>query len=334
MGEPSREDWSALYEAAMTFNRAAPWRWMGNEDLFAVENPSDGEIGYCVILGSEAEEFGLAVFVGAEGFEGYRRIVTGEVEPDNIEASATLRSLSVTFVDREVLGKRDLDVIRSLGLRFRGKNAWPFFRSQLPGYLPWCLDRDEALFLTIALQQALEVATQVQREGLDLFRGADAGLILTRYPYAGRWLEEWRKPVSLKREVGAPEPPDEARLQRLKVAGKLRGSWEVDFFLLPTAVRSGLERPYHPTCILAVERQVGLIVGTELMGPCLSAAERQEAFIRVLERAKQLPIEIRVARDEVRGVIELVAQALGVSVRVARLPLLEKAKGSLFERFL
>ena len=335
LSSPRQGDWAVLYQAATAFKQLSPWQWMEDDDLFAVENPSDGELGYCAVMGSGAQEFGLAVFVGSEGLEGYRRIIMGEAEPQSFEAWAMFRSLSATFVDRDELQKQDYEVIRSLGLRFRGRNAWPLLRSQRPGYVPWYLDRQEALFLTTGLQQACQVATEVRDKGLDLFRGADAGLILGRYCDDGRWMEEWRRPRAAEREAGASEPPDERRLHRLrKAAGKLDGSWELDFFLLPTAVGSGSQRPYYPGCILAIKRRVGLIVGTELMGPCPSSTEKQEAVVRVLQGAEQLPLEIRVARDEVRRIVEPVAQGLGISVRVVPLPMLEEARKGLFEHLL
>ena len=43
MNQPGKSDWATLYQAAITFKEATPWDWMDNEELFAVENPDDGE---------------------------------------------------------------------------------------------------------------------------------------------------------------------------------------------------------------------------------------------------------------------------------------------------
>ena len=102
---------------------------MANEDLFAIENPNDGEMGYCSILGNGGEEFGLGMFLGEDGYNQYIKLIEGETEPEDIEESLMMRTLSLLFVDRDVLREEDRDIIRSLGLRFRGRNAWPFFRS-------------------------------------------------------------------------------------------------------------------------------------------------------------------------------------------------------------
>ena len=63
--------------------------------------------------------------------------------------------LTVSFEDRKFLRKPDFQVIKELELKFRGRNSWPLFRSYQPGYLPWYLTKDEARYLTLALQQAI-----------------------------------------------------------------------------------------------------------------------------------------------------------------------------------
>lgn len=51
MAEPSLEQWHALYAAAIDLQKLAPWQWMNGDDLFAVENPTTGEVGYANVMG-------------------------------------------------------------------------------------------------------------------------------------------------------------------------------------------------------------------------------------------------------------------------------------------
>ena len=329
---PTKEDWEGLYQAAIRFKENSPWVWMENGDLFAVENPFDGETGYCSVLGNGGQEFGLVLFLGAEGYNAYMRLMMDESETVRPEPILDTCALSVLFVNRDELARPDMAVIRSLGLNFRGNNAWPLFRSQRPGYLPWYLEKEEALFLTSALQQAVNVVIRVRDNDLDLFAGSDADLVLTRYFYEGQWLDEWRKPRVAEEQVRVSVTLDKERLRRLHDAtGKKSGSWELDLFILPAAIDSGTGRPYYPNCILAVERNQGLIVGTDLLGPGLSLKEKQEAFIRLLEKATPLPQEIRVGNKEVGQLVEPVAEELGISISIAPLRLLGHARRSLFE---
>ena len=334
MNEPTKGDWCALYQAAIAFQQAAPWEWMDNEDLFAVENPDSGEVGYCSILGSGGEEFGLGMFVGEDGYERYAKLIAGEVEPEDLEEGMMVWSISMLFVDRDVLHKKDREVIRSLGLRFRGRNAWPFFRSQRPGYVPWFLEKEEAIFLTAAIQQALVVADEVRAGKLDLLEGEPENLILTRVYRDGKWHEEWRKAPKLGQEQDSQaeniDAVKEAELHLLRSrAGAPSGRWELDIFALPMPIGSRSERPYFPLCFLAVETRLGLILDADLTQPWLTFSQKQDKVIQILRKATQLPREIRVKSDKVRSVVEPITSILGIKLRVAPLPMLEQARASL-----
>ena len=332
--EPSQEDWAALYGAAASFKKQSPWRWMNDLDPFAVENPAGGQTGYCVIMGSGGREFGLAVFLGEEGFEHYRRIESGELDPESIETAFMLRSLSLTYGSRGELEKKDLATIRSLGLRFRGKMEWPLFRSQRPGWMPWFLAQDEVRFLTILLQQALDVSARVRDEDLELQQDDDGELVLTRYFQGTKWREEWRKPGIKEPEI-VPGVPDPERLNELRQsAGKPSGTWEIDMFPLAAPVPAESGRLYLPRLALAVDKYTGMVLGLELLGPTPDATAKQDGILRLLESARHIPRQLRVATEEMRLIIEPTAENLGMSVRVGVLPALEEAKHDLQDSLL
>jgi len=336
MNRPSIEDLSALYQAAIIFQEVAPWECMNNEDLFAVVNPDDGEVGYCAILGSGGEEFGLGMFVGEDGYNRYASLIAGEVDPEDMEESIMMRSISLLFVDREDLEKEDREVIRSLGLRFRGRNTWPLFRSQQPGYVPWFLEKGEVLFLTAAIQQALVVAGEVKDREWDLFERKSKNLVLTRYYRSDRWQEKWQKvPTRRKVRETNSESIDAVKRAELhllrKQADKPGGCWELDIFALPIPIGEAKERPHFPICFLAVEAKLGLILGVNLTEPWLNLSQKRDEVIQILTKANQLPGEIRVKTHKIRGIVEPITSVLGIKLRVTSLPVLEQAKADLYE---
>lgn len=336
MDQPNKSDWEALYAAAIMFKEAAPWEWMDNEDICAVENPEDAEVGYYSILGSGGEEFGLGMFVGEDGYQRYMKVISGEIEPEDFEESIMARSISMLLVDRDVLQKKDYDIIRSLGLRFRGKNAWPFFRSQRPGYVPWFLDKSEAHFLTVALHQALEAANEVRNGTLDLWVLQRENRVLTRCYRNGRWLGEWRNaptPSQQKEEhVESIDPVKEAELHLFSnQASKTNAVWELDIFMLPIPIASESKRYYFPICLLVVETKLGLVIGVNLTKPWLLTAEKQAEVIQIIRKVNQIPSKIRVKSNKVRRIVEPITSILGIKLRVGPLPMLEQAKASISE---
>jgi hypothetical protein len=44
--------------------------------------------------------------------------------------------LQASWEDREELHVRDRETIKALGRKYRGRQAWPLFRSYQPGYAP------------------------------------------------------------------------------------------------------------------------------------------------------------------------------------------------------
>ena len=163
----SLQEWSALFDAAIAFKELRCWEWMYESDLFGVQDPNTGEVGYCCVLGNLGEVLALNVYFGAEGLESYwsPHEVDEAERDDPLRAYAVLNSqkcLMASFEDRSTLHKTDLRLIRELGLQFRGKKAWPMFRNYLPGYYPWFLvSPEEIRFLTLTLQQAKEVALKM-----------------------------------------------------------------------------------------------------------------------------------------------------------------------------
>lgn len=332
MTEPTREQWQALYAVAAEFRQLAPWDWMTDGDLFGVEEPTTGEVGYCSVMGVGGQEFGLAVFVGAEGFAAYRKLALGEIDPESMEAAMVLRSLAVTFGAREELSQRDREVIRFLGLRFRGRDVWPWFRSERPGYLPWYLEQEEAHFLELALRQAIHVAQQVKEGTVQLTSGVDGQPLLTRCFRRGAWLNEWCQPPVWEERPEEPEEVDALRVQRLRTSKpQSRDSWQLDFFLLPAAVGDRGERPYFPRMLLVVTQQ-GLIVGVQLLKPWASPTEKQEAVLALLEQGPHLPRQILVAQEEVKRVVGGVARGLGISIRIGDLVVLDAVKDEMGEQ--
>jgi hypothetical protein len=338
---PTTADWKALYQAALEFKEIEAWTWMYDSDVFGVQDPASGEIGYCCIMGNLGEMFALALYLGSEGLESYMRIAS-EPPPDPSEAFEELmlqRCLMASFVNREELTKEDHQVIKRLGLKFRGRNAWPLFRSYRPAHFPWYLTADEARFLTLALQQAREVCLRF-REDPALFDPPQEELWFVRVPEGTEkglsWKDAWLEPALLEEEELPTVPIDELRLARLKkVAQFMDAVWEIDFFLSPTPVQDKRgERPHYPYQTLTVDHVSGFIFDTHLASPETYLGEFPERFLALAERLKRLPVEIWVKREDAYDLLEPITSRLGIELYlVDELESLEEAR-SAFRQFM
>jgi hypothetical protein len=329
------QEWKDLYDAAIRFKKLESWNWMWDSDVFGVQDPDSGEIGYCTILGSLKEVFALAVYMGTAGLQGYQKMQLGEVHP--MDLLFVQNCLMASFEDREYLDKPDLKIIKDLGLKFRGRNAWPLFRRYEPGYAPWFITDHEARFLTLALEQAIEVSLRVRENEhlLEADKGDRRLVRISRKTAGGQveWTDKWMKPKPLDEEKREVPPPDEVRLQKINKSASGRGGvWEVDSFFSPAAVREGKTKPFYPYMVLVADHATGIILSFDMTMPDEYGAFLPEQFLNAVERAGFIPEEVLVTKEEVMDLLDAVASNLKIEVRMVDvLEMIEEARGGMVE---
>jgi len=335
---PSVQEWKNLYERAMEFKDIECWNYMYDCDVFGVQNPENGEIGYCCIMGNAGELFALAVYLGAEGLEGLKRIQSGEKFASPTDVLHCQKCLMASFEDREYLEKKDLQVIRALGLKFRGHNSWPLFRNYLPGYSPWFLSSDEAIYLTLALRQVVAVALRYKNNP-EMLNPPRENQFFVRVPKKDRddfeWTDAWLEPSPLKETETVDVPVDEQRLEKInRTIAQRQGIWEIDSFYSSRGVREKAQRPYYPYLTFCVEHHSGLILTFQLAKAAEHKSRFVGEFLNFVENIEFLPKEILVKKEETFHLLEPIASNLGIRlVRVAGLPALEQARAAM-ARFL
>ncbi len=321
IAEPALEEWKTLYDAAIEFRKIEPWEWMKETEVFGVQNPQNGEVGYCCIMGELGEVLAMAVYLGTEGLQGYMKIQKGQINPDEPDSLYIQDCLMLSFEDKRFVDQEDRQIINELGFKFRGRNSWPLFRSYKPGYFPWFLSRDEALYMTDALQQAKEVCLRF-KENKKLLSIPKKNLYLTKVPEKRDgmivWKDEWREPAPLKRVKYSDEKVDEVRVQRIrKTAKPTPVIWEIDFFYTPTPIAEG-ERPYFPYAIMLIDRDSGFILDMHLARKAGYKKEFLEKFLSCIEKMSILPLEILVRKEELVNLLEPYTSRLNIKLSVVK----------------
>jgi len=338
---PTLEEWRRLYEAAMRVKELAPWEWMVEMDLCGVQNPETDELGFVSVMGQLGEHYAVAVYLGPQGL--YRFWAFEDAGPSaSDEQFFQMPHLQASFEDRQVLRDKDREVIKALGLKFRGRQAWPLFRSYRPGFFPWFLEAAEARFLTIVLEQVLDVAPRFRDDqALLLDPGLDERYMVRVARREGGALS-WEDRVV---HVPPPELPtidlvmDVKLLERLKRVTRRVHRIEVDFSMFPTPVQEERgARPQFAYQLLTVESQSGVVLGDELLtaDPSLERMWGQVPlhFVRQLARLDMLPEEVAVRSESLLRLLQPLGEELQFTVeRSGRLHSLDAAKKFLLQRF-
>lgn len=313
---PSIQEWENLYSAAVEFKKLKPWEWMWDDDIFGVKNPETGETGFCCVMGGGGEHFALGLYQGSEGLDGLSRIRSGEILPDEPEALFVQKCLMASFENREFIEDEDYQILRKLGLRFRGKNAWPLFRSYQPGYVPWYVTDDEARFLTLALEQAIQVCRQYY-ENPEVLKPPMMTQLLVRVLDGDTWHDEWLEPWDLEeKEVTGRFVKEEDLEEILKFSHK--GVLEVDYYFYPEPVQEETDqRPYFPHTILWADHESGLLLNTTLSEPNEWVPSLLKSFQEVTESRGSLPHKIQVQKVEIYDLMENITSKLDIELSMA-----------------
>lgn len=328
---PSLEQYRNLMQAALEFRDLGCWKWMYDSDIFGVVDPESGQTGYCCVMGYLGDFPALGVYLGDVGLRTYFSIANENSVIMNIAAEQ--QSLIASFESRSDLEEEDLQPIKALGLKVRGKNQWPKFRSYRVGYFPWVIDPSEAEFLTVALQQAKEIGERMDSDP-DALAGKTATDILVRVPEKKRgkieWKDEWRQIDPGVVEEPIPDIVDEIAIAKAaRVAERTDMEWDYDVDYAPTPINED-PRPYFPALGLLIDHHGGMIMNTGF-SHCEHYWEAQrDALLSFIEDNKILPARINVSTIRSEKVVRPLAQGLNIPLYyVESLEMVDEAKEGL-----
>jgi len=329
----SLAEWKALYQAAKEFGEIKPWKWMTETDIFGVQNPLTGEVGYCCVMGELGEVLAMSVYPGTGGLQGYMNIMEGHVEEDDPDMMFAQDCLMVSFEDRDDLEKEDMALIKKTGLKFSGKKAWPLFRRYEPGFFPSPVAGEDVKYLTAVLQQAKGVCLRL-KEDKNLLIHPEENVYMVRVPDSGsnKWVDAWMPPAPLQK-TDAPAPLDELRIQKIKkIAKHSPVTWEVDFFFAPTPIAG--ERPYFPYAIMIAGSGTGLIHDVYLSDASTYTSAFPDRFLSCLEKTATIPSRILARKDGTVSLLRPITQKLGIKLeKASKLPAIDDARIAMTKHF-
>ena len=278
-------------------------------------------------------KFTIVVYRGTEGLRMCEQMYNEELAIGDPDVPFMQNCLMASFEDRVDIASQDRQIIKEAGLKFRGKNAWPKFRSYRPGYEPWIVDQDETVLLTYALQQAIVMGKRCRENDQLLISPppmGKEGCRLIRARTEDGWRDEWLPQAPVKKKPGLPTMDEVGIARALKFPIHPEMVWEIDsFFMMQRVFEERLEtdRPYHPRILLAVSRDEGIIVGAEISMPWNYREQTGFDFLKLITNLKFRPHLVLVKREELFHILQHLASALEINLnKVKRIPAVEAAR--------
>lgn len=334
------ETWRRLYDLARRVRDMAPWQWMEETDLFAVRDSQSKEPLFVSVMGNQGAYYAVSVYPGAKALALFwqTQAVDDLIRNYDLMASLVLATpqAHVAFGAKKDLAPVEKEIIKTLGLSFKGRHSWPCFRGFRPGWHPWFVDSQEARWLELAMENVLEIAPRARQDRGLLRRDNLEAPYLTRIRVsddpAGRWEEKLEvcPPPTFRIQVTAPAELFQ-RVQKLPDNG-CRVEMDLVPFMVPVAFEG--ERPLQPYVLLVCDADSELVVGLDVM-----VCEREiedlwqqvpAKFLDICDREKIRPAEVRLRAPWLAMVMEDLCKELGAQMRFTMdLPAVSGAMGEL-----
>jgi hypothetical protein len=315
------DTWRRLFDLAVKVRGMEPWAWMEETAIFGVEDTVGGETLFVSVMGFIGEYHAVAVYPGARQLGEFWSMQDAFSRESITNTLSGMEYAHVVFGKKSDLNPEEKKLVETLGLKFRGGTGWPHFRSFKPGWFPWMVDAQEARWLTLAMEQLLEVAPRIQKDRRLLGTGGKDHRYLVRTPGPDGGHIAWKDvhracpiPIITTR-VTVPN----ATLDAVRKMQTSDNTVEVDVMPSFAAVGERGERPRSPFMMLAVDSQSGFVLGVELLSVEGSLAEMQvrvpTQLLEMLQRNHLRPSCLAIRTPWVFMVMDEVCKDLGIDIK-------------------
>ena len=335
---PGIKEWRELYKLIVELKEIAPWQWLEEQDLIAVQNPETKEIGFVSVMGAIGEHHAIAVYLGEKGYYRFRDFQQSTPDTFSFQKILEMPQLQASFEDRGMLHEKDREIIKNLSLTFRGKQSWPMFRSYKPGFFPWYLNSSEARFLKYALEQTIDVSLRAKKDRSLLRPYDDATYLLRKMVKKGNtfsWQDStWKESPPAPHKI---EPQiDMIAIERLKKVFPQKITLEIDVFMSPQPVQEKGARPYYPYVLMLIDANNGMIVDHQLIPPLPDLESMWEKIpslvADIFAKRSLLPERILVSSDFLYQFLYHLSDNQNISVEfLEELPNVNEARISFME---
>lgn len=264
--EATLEEWRALYDIAIRLKDMKPWEELWDMDLITILPHEKEEPCICSVMGRGGECYGIGAYIGVNAIHNFFVMASSQ----DIPPSQLIRyqnNIMCYFGNRDELTKKELNIIKELGLKFRGANNWIYFRVFEAGYAPHMPEKRQVLELTDILKH-LYMAIKALHNGVEVDFEGGKTLIRRFHEEDNTWIN-YEMPIFMP-EVQYPVPAleDQLLIQRLKKQPQGNAILELDIAYLNSTINDiSYDKPLIPRlCILADVRS-GLLLSQVMITP-------------------------------------------------------------------
>lgn len=312
--EELHEIWKELYQIALEIRDLAPWELLWSKDKIAILLPDREHPVYCSVLGKGGSCYGICVYHTLRGIYGAKWLEENEVPP--LQQSRYQECLIYYLGNREQLSVRDRRILNDLGLKFRGKNAWPYFRALEAGCPPTELNREQAELMITTLRN-LFMAVRALKEGRTGCCFDEGEVLYRSFDQQQECWKTYAKQAPLP-EIHYPQMliTDELLLERLRRTEFTEDVLELDIASLAISVKEkGRAKTCFARCCMIADHETGRLEWSERV-LCDNQAQDFliDGFVAWVEQYGVRPEEIIVRDEEMYVMLAGICSQLEISI--------------------
>ncbi len=254
--QPTMEQWKALYEVASVIKIIKPWESLWDMDLITIQPRNINEPVFVSAMGRIGECFGIGVYPGYDSINSLFDLADANMEEMVANPMYYQNCLMCYYGSRDELSPKEREIIKSLGLKFRGENNWIYFRKMREGFYPWFLDAEDVVFMTEVLQNAAMVYKYILSGEVKVDFNNDETLLRTFSEERNEWIN-YAAPLP-DIPVMTFEFTNQDTLDQIQSLKKTAAVIELDQAYLPIPVQDKKDdTPFFPQFIAVVDHKSG-----------------------------------------------------------------------------
>jgi hypothetical protein len=312
------EVYKELYEVINEWIELKPWEYLYSEDFVAVED--DNETYYCCIMGRMGDCIGVSIYTGDEGYADLISVAEGSEDPATTEFIMFSQSCLTFYLgDREEVPAQQRQIIKKLGLKYRGRGKWPFFMSFEPKLFPYKINDRQAIIMTKVFKQLIPTMKAYIANEIDVRFDEDE--IIYTYKEDNQWKYEARVAPERPTKYMPVELINKELLQELKKQDHIDTDLIIDlnYISSPTNDKK-YARPLNPICLLFLDATEHMIIDMRILdyeddeiGMCLG-------YIGTFVQEYGIPHSIKIRNPLVLSALIDLCEELDIDLIVDDLP--------------
>ena len=258
-----KEAWLELYEVANKIQEIEPWKYLWDMDLLVYLSEEMKEIFYCSVMGHRGMHRAVAIYKGNQINKFFD--LTKNQYP-NYMIMNYQECLICNFMSRQETLPKNREIIKEIGLRFRG--TWISFESFEKGYEPSPINMKQVKIMTVALKNFYMMFKAIIEKGIEV-NFEEGEVLLRHYDKDKKLYFNYPQPLIMPEKSYYTITVNEDFEKNIIKLPQTEVEFEYDFLnYVPIRIRENKEkdgRYYYPRARFIVERKTGFVIKYDLI---------------------------------------------------------------------